>query len=355
MGYTQNVHQGDTLCEIHAAQRGEEGTNVLGAPVVGVKGKEPKSPVGKNTKLNEEGTRLLALCDGSVSVTNGIVSVSDTLTIDGDVDNSTGDITFTGDITINGNVFNGFTVKTPGNITIRGNVEGANIVADGNVVITEGIIGTERGSLTAGGTVRCKYMQGGRVKVGGDLYCETSMNSTIECGGNLEFTGARSRLIGGRAVVSGHVIAGEIGSKSHAPTLIWIHSGGESDQKINELQKRLKEIEEEELKLSQLFARVEDLRQKNRLDASFIPTIELAHNNWKQLNEEKSNTVDALAYAKAEQLRRQTEAAHSYIHCKGILYEGVTIQFGPVNTRVKQELTNHRVMLRDGDIMFIPM
>ncbi|MCL2069253.1 MAG: FapA family protein, partial [Oscillospiraceae bacterium] len=98
LGFIQNVMKGQTLVEVYGAKKGADGMDVYGQVIEGRYGKEPYSPLGKNTEMNEEKTALVASCDGSVSVTKGICTVIDQLKINGNVDNSTGDINFVGDV-----------------------------------------------------------------------------------------------------------------------------------------------------------------------------------------------------------------------------------------------------------------
>ena len=353
LGYTVNVHKGQPLCEIHHAQKGADGMDVYGQVLEGRWGKDPPSPLGKNTEMNEDNTLLLASCDGSVSVTRGIANVIDQLVINGNVDNSTGDINFPGNVVVKGDVVAGFRVTAAGNISVQGSVEGAQLEAKGDVAVAEGVNGMERGSISAGGSVRSKYIQSCFVNAQGDVYADSIMYCNIECAGNLELSGKRGRLIGGRAVVVGFIRANTIGTDSHVPTVLSLGQAGGLEKEIGAFNRELAGYVKEEGRLTQLMERLEALRQQNRLTPDLQSTQEAAGNSLRLTQANRTKTQLKLASVKAEQIRRQALASQSYVSCRGRIHTGVTIQFGTLSMTVNQSVANSRVMLVDGEIRFM--
>ena len=356
LGFIQNVEQGQPLCEVHPPAKGVDGMDIYGNELEGKLGKPPKDPAGKNTEYNEDRTVLLAAVGGSVEVKNQVACVIELLRINGNVDNSTGDIIFIGDISISGDVVSGFkVVSLNGSIAVKGSVEGATIEAAGDVTINEGVNGMDRGSIRVGGNLKCRYIQSCFVKTGKNIYAESVMYCVVECGGNMEMSGEKSRLIAGRTTVSGYLKAGKIGTHSHIPTLVTINSGAMLEKEIRERNERLKEMDKEELTIQQLFARMEDLHKRNRLTKDMLPDLEMARNTYAQLMQERERVVGRLTEAKAEQLELQTQARDSYIECRGGIHSGVTIVFGPLSMVVQQSFVNSRVMIDDGEIKIMTM
>lgn len=355
LGLIQNVEKGQVLCEITHPTRGDDGVDVYGTILEGRVGKDAPKVDGANTEYSEDGTKLLASLDGDASVKRGMVSVVSVLKVSGNVDNSTGDINFIGDVIITGDVLSGFNVISGGNITVKGTVEGATIRAAGDIVISEGINGMNRGSITAGGNLKCKYVQSCSIKTGQNIYSDSVMYCMTECQGDLELAGKRGVLIGGRAVVSGILKAGTIGTNSHIATHVVMNSTNPRlAQELNTLKQRMKEIEAEQLKLTQIVNRVEDLVAKGRATKEMEASVEMANNTKAQLFKEKQRLVRRIVEVEQEQIELSREN-RSYIECKGRVHAGVTITFGPLNMQVQQSFVYSRVSVIDNDIAISPL
>jgi uncharacterized protein (DUF342 family) len=356
LGLVQNVAAGQLLCEIHAAQKGADGANVYGAVLEGRYGKAPVNVVGNNTALNEDETQLLSLVDGNVEVRKGAVHVNTQLMISGNVDNSTGDLDFVGDILIKGDVRSGFKVVSAGNITVRGTVEGATLEATGDVTVNEGINGMNRGSIIAGGHIKCKYIQSCFMRAGQAIYADSIMYCTIECDGNVELSGKRGVLIGGTATISGGLIAKALGTDSHTATHIIMKN---EDKKLTEerlqLEKRLQECAAEELKITQVINRVRDaVRRSGHTTPELNATLTAAANTMKSTRAEHMKAQIRLEEVKQEQLRQSREN-NCYIECKDRVHSGVQLAFGPLNMHVQQSFVFCRISLIEDDIVVTPL
>ena len=353
LGFTQNVTKGQPLVEVHNAEKGADGTDVFGQVIEGRFGKEPPSPLGRNTEMDKENGVLIASCDGSASVVKGTVQIIDQLKINGNVDNSTGDITFVGGIQIKGIVSSGFSVKAGGNIIVQGSVEGATLEAGGDIAISEGVNGMGQARIIAGGNIKCKYIQNAFAKSGGDIYCDTVMYSTVECSGNLELTGQRGRLIAGRATVSGYVKAATIGTDSHVPTLVNLNCASDFDSKIKGLNDKIEAYGKEEQRLVQFLTRAGDLKSRGRFTADMIPDVERASIQYTQVKEQREQAQAELKETKEEQASSQQAHGDSYITCKGHIHVGVAIQIGPLLVQMSSSVVNNRVQIIDGEIRFM--
>lgn len=349
LGFIHNVRQGEVLCEIIKPEKGEDGFDVCGNVLEGKLGKDPMDPAGKNTVYNEDGTKLLAACDGSAEVQRGVINVLDVLRINGNVDNSTGDIDFVGDVIILGDVVSGFKVKSQGSISIKGSVEGATIEAQGDVVVGEGINGMNRGSVTAGGTLKCKYIQSSYIKAIENIYADSVMYCTMECGGNVELSGKRATLIGGRATIAGRLIAKTIGTESHVATYITMASTGTlKNQEIARLIQEIKEIDSANTKLLQIMARYDDLAKQGRVSAELAQTIPAVKQNYINQMRQRNELQQRQEQIKQEQLEASQE--NSYIECKGRIHVGVQIVFGPLTMSVQNSFVYSRVSIIGNEI-----
>lgn len=222
LSYFQMVKKGQVLCEITEETMGLDGTNILGGPIKASKGKKPLVPAGKNTSLNEDETKLIADCDGIIKFVSSI-NINEMLHITRNVDFSTGNIDFSGDVTIDGDVTSGFSVKAGGNLVIKGVVEEATkIEADGNVMISKGIYGGGSGVVTVKKDLRCNYIENALIFVEGDITVDYIIGGKITCNGNIFLSGSKELIVGGEIMLSGELIAKEIGNEREYPTVIRI-------------------------------------------------------------------------------------------------------------------------------------
>ena len=152
--YVQIIHTGDVLCEAIAPAPGEDGFDVLGTVIPAKEGKEAKLLLGQNTVLSEDKTKIVASMEGHLRFQEGKFHVKPTFHVPGDVDFNVGNIDFLGDVHVKGDVREGFVIKATGTVTVEGLVEGAVIEADGDVIISNGILGDDKAVIKAGGLVQ---------------------------------------------------------------------------------------------------------------------------------------------------------------------------------------------------------
>ncbi|MDR0293329.1 MAG: FapA family protein, partial [Oscillospiraceae bacterium] len=145
LGIIHTVVKGDVLCEKTPPTPGTPGVNVYGAALPPRPGKDAPLPAGKNTVISDDKLRLMAACDGHADLVGRKIQVLNTFTVRGNVSNATGNINFLGHVLVDGSVLTGFIVQATGNISVNGTVEGAKIIAGGNIIGKEGTNGSGQG------------------------------------------------------------------------------------------------------------------------------------------------------------------------------------------------------------------
>ncbi len=216
------IHKGDEICRFTHATKGENGKNVFGKEVKARNGREVNLPAGRNTEVDEENCRVISAEDGQLSYRNGKFNVSDLLEIRGDVATATGNINAQCDVLIHGNIRGGYTVRSLGSIIVKGTVERSTVIAGKDVYIAYGMAGGGSGTLDAGGTVRCKYLENVSVRVTGDVITESIVNSQVSCDGSIFVNTGRGAVVGGRLLAMNRIEAKIIGNKVHGNTVLLI-------------------------------------------------------------------------------------------------------------------------------------
>lgn len=194
-----NVRKGQLIAKVIPAENGVSGRTVTGEELPFRAGKEAHFKVGKNVVVDQEETSMYSAIDGLVTLTDkGKINVFPVYEINGDVDYSTGNIDFVGTVVIRGNVLTGFTVKSAGDIRVVGGVEGAELISGGSIEITGGIIGYNKGLVSAGKNVKVSFIQDGNVVAGEDIIVSQSiMHSSIRAGRDVLCNGAKGLIVGG--------------------------------------------------------------------------------------------------------------------------------------------------------------
>lgn len=190
------VEKGQLLAVLTPETLGENGTDVLGNSIPPGKVKKAMLKCGKGIRMSEDRLEMYSEVDGDVKLENDTVYVSDSYTVT-DVDASTGDIIYDGNVIVNGNVRTGFNIHAKGDIQVKGVVEGADLYAGGNIVLSRGIQGMNRGRLQAKGDIITKFIESATVKAGGIVRSGSILHSQVESGDSIICEGRKSYVIGG--------------------------------------------------------------------------------------------------------------------------------------------------------------
>lgn len=295
LNIVENVEADQLLVTYTFPVDGEDGHNVLGTVMPYKKGKSYILPKGKRVKISDDGTQLLAEIDGNVEIIDGKVSVSDVMTINGDVDVGTGDLYFKGDIIITGNVITGFSVTSLGSITVEGYVEASTLRAEGDIILKNGIQGAGKGKLLAGGNIVTKFIEMSEVYSKGVITTNVIMNSIVESESDIIVNGTRGYIIGGLTKALNKIQATGLGNISEIATTLEVGFTEESIKKLSSLEKRI-DILSHELEVmtnnmnssNPKFNKIELMRQKIEKSAEYTSSIK----EYKRLKElrEKAGT-----------------------------------------------------------------
>ncbi len=216
----QNVKENELLASLVPPKPGVSGWKVSGEEILPPKLKEARLPGGKNTKTNEAGDQLLAEINGQVTMEGGRINVLPIFQLKGDVDLSTGHINFLGSVVIEGNVTEGLQVVAGGDVVINGHLDAATVISEGDVTITKGFRGKNKGSIKAKGDLRVKFVENGTIDVRGNLYVgEAIMHSDVKAGGKVTVDG-KGIIVGGLIHAGGDVDAKIVGSNLATKTEI---------------------------------------------------------------------------------------------------------------------------------------
>ncbi|MDR1899278.1 MAG: FapA family protein [Treponema sp.] len=254
----QNVVENQPLAKKIPAESGTVGRTVTGKVIPAKNGRDMGLPVGKNVHVGDDGATIIADINGQVVVVSGKINVEPVYTVQGDVNLKTGNIIFLGTVIITGNVEDGFSVKAAGNIEVNGTVEKAELDAEGDIIVHQGITGKSGGLVRAGRSIWARFIENAIVEAGNMVVVSDGIiNSQVDAFKRIICQGKRAHIVGGRLRASEEINAKILGSPtSGTETICEVGFDPKSKQELDKLtaakEQAEKQLEDTQLNLQTL-------------------------------------------------------------------------------------------------------
>jgi uncharacterized protein (DUF342 family) len=209
----KNVVENQPLARKIPPEPGTVGRTVTGKVIPAKNGKDNPLPLGKNVHMSEDRVTIIADINGQVILAGGKINVEPVYTVQGDVNLKTGNIIFLGTVIINGNVEDGFSVKAAGNIEVNGTVEKAELDAEGDIIVHQGITGKSTGIVKAGRSIWARFIENAIIESGNMVVVSDGIiNSQVDAYKRIVCQGKRAHIVGGRLRASEEINAKILGS-----------------------------------------------------------------------------------------------------------------------------------------------
>ncbi|MCL2810012.1 MAG: FapA family protein, partial [Treponema sp.] len=211
----QNVVQNQVLAKKMPPEDGTDGKTVTGKILPARAGSDIPLPIGTNVRVGDDGDTIVSDINGQVILANGKINVEPVLTVEGDVNLKTGNIIFLGTVIITGNVEDGFSVKAAGNIEVKGTVSKAELDAEGDIIIYQGINGKSGGKIRAGRSLWSRFIENANVEVGNMVVVTDGIiNSYVDAINSIICQGKRANIMGGRLRAGEEINAKVLGNST---------------------------------------------------------------------------------------------------------------------------------------------
>jgi len=254
----QNVVELQPLARKVPAERGIPGKTVTGKVLPAKNGKDIPMPLGKNVHVADDQMTIVADLNGQVVVVGGKVNVEPVYTVQGDVNLRTGNIIFLGTVLITGNVEDGFSVKAAGNIEVHGTVGKAELDAEGDIIVHQGVAGKNGGMVRAGKSLWARFIENAHVEAGALVVVSDGIiNSQVDANKKILCQGKRAHIVGGHLRAAEEINAKILGSPvSGTETICEAGFDPKSKEKLEKLSAQQtvaeKQLEDVELNLQTL-------------------------------------------------------------------------------------------------------
>ncbi|MBP5159070.1 MAG: DUF342 domain-containing protein [Lachnospiraceae bacterium] len=338
-----SVAEGALIATLKPANYGRPGIDVMGKPIKQRKANPKTLREVKNTKLSEDGLNLYSTKNGHVSLVDGVIFVSDNYTVPANVDASTGDIKYNGSVTVTGNVNTGYKVEADGDVIVNGIVEGAEIIAGGQIILKRGIQGMQKGILRAGTNVVSRFIESAEVYAGGYVSTDSIMHSKIEAGMEVSVHGKKGFITGGSVKAGSYISAQITGSVMGTTTLLEVGAP--------QLQNEMKELEKKQSDLLENIDKIDKVVSfigKKIADGEKLPADkQMQFITLKKQKEEMEATLDQVM-ERLDVVSEKIDAAGSgYILVDDVMYPGCKVTISNITTFIRTD-TKHCRLVRDG-------
>ena len=319
-----NVDEGELLATIIPATEGVNGEDIYGNVIKAKDGKKIAIPKGRNVIVSEDGLKLISAIKGEVKIIDNKINVFPVHIIEGNVDNSTGNIKFLGKVVVKGNVLTGFTIEADEDVEVYGVVEGARIISKGNIILHRGIQGVNKGELTCEGDLIAKFIENSKVYAKGNIQSEAIMHSIVYCGKKLEVLGKKGLIVGGEIKASDEIKAKTIGSPMATITAVEVGINPDIRKKYDELLKEKNRYNENLEKLSKAVDLLTKFNQKGELTEDkkelLNRSIVLKLQTQKALEDITNEIEEIAAYIE--------DISNGKIKVENVVYPGTRITIG---------------------------
>ena len=262
----QNVTENQLLAKKVPPQMGIQGETVTGRMLPAKNGMDISLPLGENVHASDDGASILASKNGRVVVVNGKVNVEEVLVVENGVSLETGNIIFMGTVIVKGDIEDGFSVKATGNIEVYGSIARAELDAEGDIIIQQGVNGKGGGHIRAGKSLWARFIENANIQAGNMVFASDGIiNSNIDALHRIICQGKRASIVGGRLRAMEEINAKILGNPtSGTETVCEVGFDPSSKEELSRLdmekEDRTKEIEDVKLNMQTLI----NLKQQKR-------------------------------------------------------------------------------------------
>ncbi|MFC3120667.1 DUF342 domain-containing protein [Agaribacter flavus] len=344
------VKQGDTIAEILPPSQGRSGFTVTNKKIQAERGDECEIKLGENTELSTQNKQLIiASIDGLPKFLEGVMTVDNTFISKG-VNVKTGNVNFKGSVIVNGDVTENMKIFASGDIMINGFVESAIIESEGDIIITQGVMGkpdVDDCRLIAKGEVALQHAQGVYIESKGAVRVMKQIaHSEIRCMDNI-YVGRgeqpQGSIFGCQIVSFGYIEAGNVGAVSGSKLEVDFTEG------YDKITRRLEGLREMRKDLASTNADHE-LQYAQFKNKEYTPEVQEKVDTLKQALEEERALLQWLQGVEQENVENLANyQKNAKIISRSHLYPGVSVKLSKLLYVTDKELSDVCLCLREHE------
>lgn len=338
--------EGEVLARLIREDRGEPGNNVVGEVIKPRDVKHKTLRFGRNITLTEDGLNLISQINGHVSLVGDKVFVSDVYEVE-NVGPTTGNIEAEGSVVVSGNVQAGYQIKAKGNVEVSGIVEGATIEAGGNIILTRGMNGMNKGVLKAGGSVISKFFENSTIESGSFVEADSILHSNVVAKTEIMVDGKKGFIAGGSVRATNKIVCRTLGSSMGADT--YVEVGVDPKQKIRyqALQKEMVEIQRNLKSVQPILL---NLTQKLQSGVKLTPEQVKYLKSLAEINTQQTEKMEA-CQREFDEIGSMLSGQHNaYVAVREEAYAGTKVAIMDASVILKKSVSFCRFIYEKGDV-----
>jgi len=346
--FIQNVGEGETLVTKIPPGQGIPGMSVLGKELAGPEGRDIPFKNGANTKISDDGLQLLAAANGAIQFIHSKVSVSDVITISGDVDHNVGNIRAKGSVRVSGHVRAGFKIEVDGDLEVNGNVEDADLDVKGNIYVKGGFFGSGKGVMKAGGDITLKFAEGQKISAGNEIHVGGEIiNCQAVAKEKILMKGRKGRIVGGDVKAGKEIRSSVLGSEAGSLTSLTVAFDPETMAKLREIDEELKRLNDDGERVKEaLYALL-----RLQMDGKLTSDKQTAMVKLKAFQKELPDNIAEMEKQKEQVVKQLEKYKDSQIIAEDTLHSGVKAQFGIVYREFTDDKKRCRLTVDGNKVM----
>jgi uncharacterized protein (DUF342 family) len=235
---------------------------------------------------------------------------------------------------------------------VNGVVEGATLVAEGQIILKRGIQGMSRGILDAKGNIVAKFIENSEVRSGGSITTEAIMHSSVSSKGEIIVGGKKGLITGGEIKSGSSITVKTVGSAMGTHTLLEVGIDPTIMEEFRELEKSISDMQTEKEKMIQVL-----LMFRKKVDAGEQLTPEKAqYLRTANQNNILLETKIREATSRYELLKEEVNNYQSgRIRIENVAYPGVKIVISNVSYYIRQDAHYCQFIRDKADIKSIAL
>lgn len=323
------VLEGDIIGTMTDATPGIDGCDVHGLAISPKQGRSLRLTFDDSTEIVDG--KLIARVNGVLKNNVDQILVDPRLTIQGDIDFSTGNIDFPGSVIVHGGVKDLFELRATGSICVHKLVEAAAIRSGGDLVLNQGMAGREAGTIQVGGDLKSGYLDGVTATV---LGCCEIIKEIKECKITVHgrVDSPACVFYGGQIDSHKRVDVGTVGSTGGVATTVSVGALPTIDEMILRFDKTLEKIKKQRSSgESELRALNETVKKLTATQAERVTELQFAEIRAGEM-EEKIATAARKLIDVVKSLGTPT------INVRRTLHKGVSIRLRHAEFMIKETI-----------------
>ncbi len=332
----QNRVKGDKLAWKVPAGKGKAGKTLFAEYLEAMDGKDIPLPVGKCTRVGDDGLSIIADENGQVLLVNDKVTIEPVMELPAVNLKNGGNIDFNGKVIVKGNIEDGFSVKASGNIEVSGNVGACSLKSDGNIIVSQGIIGRDEAKIECVGSLWAKFIESAEIHVDENLIVQESiMSSVVKAQKKIVLTGKKAQIAGGRLFATEMISAKTVGVAGKSTELtVGV------DPKLKERLENLQSMQNDNMKrMDEIDANIVALENQKKMRKALPKEKE---ESLKAFIEEKDKVTEQSCEYNEEITQSQNRIKQirsvGRVYVSGTVYSGVTIYIRDEKEEVHSEV-----------------